>query len=158
MTRSIEKLKTTCALVLIFCATDCWAKLPEIESKSNTTKTSDGKSGNTNSKSTEKSKLASEAEDNSSISEFAAQYARHMKKAAAAIGVKRPLKPGEEKLLWSDYKSGKYAKNSAFVLNMKKAEPYHKKLRSILHIFEGQQFKKLDFSNSKTEQSHLPKK
>ncbi len=161
MKRSIEKHAATAALVMFFCGAVCLAKLPEAETKSrpNKTKTSDSKSGNTNSKSTEKSKPASEAEDNSSISEFAAEYARHMKKAAAAIGINRPLKPGEEKLFWTDYKSGKHSKNKEFVLNMQKAEPYHDKIRSILHVFESQNFKKLDFSNAKSSQpNQLPKK
>lgn len=161
MKRSIEKHAATSALVMFFCGAVCLAKLPEPENKAKPekAKASDAKSGNTNSKSIEKSKPASEAEDNSSISEFAAEYARHMKKAAAAIGIKRPLKAGEEKLFWADYKSGKHAKNREFVRNMQKAEPYHDKLRSILHVFESQKFKQLDFSTSKpSAPSQLPKK
>jgi len=159
MKRSIEKHAATSVLVMFFCGPVCLAKQPEAETKSKPSKTSDSKSGNTNSKGAERSKSASKAEDSSSISEFAAEYAKHMKKAAAAIGINRPLKPGEEKLFWTDYKSGKYSKNKEFVRNMQKAEPYHEKIRSILHVFESQNFKKLDFSNAKSSQpSQLPKK
>jgi len=134
------------AIMLVFGDTASIAKEPETASKAKPDQPKTTKNERARLKTTEEPKPESAEEDSSSISSFTAEYAVYMKKAAAAIGIKRPLRMKEERLLWADYKSGKYAKNKEFTQNMQKAEPYHKKLRSILHIFEGQEFKKLDFS------------
>lgn len=94
----------------------------------------------------------------SSVSDFAKEYAALMKKATSAIHINWPLKMNAEQKLWSDYKSGKYAKNREFMRNMKLAEPYHNRLRSILHIFEDQKLEKLDFSHPPTAQPGVKKK
>lgn len=134
------------AIMLVFGGTASIAKEPEAASKAKPDSSKTTKNERAKLKTPEEPKPKSAEEDSSSISSFTAEYAVYMKKAAAAIGIKRPLRMKEERLLWADYKSGKYAKNKEFTQNMQKAEPYHKKLRSILHIFEGQEFKKLDFS------------
>lgn len=99
-----------------------------------------------------KKALLDDAASKSSVSDFAKEYAALMKKATSAIHINWPLKMNAEQKLWSDYKSGKYAKNKEFMRNMKLAEPYHNRLRSILHIFEDQKLEKLNFSHPSTVQ------
>ncbi len=172
MPSNIKKYIAISALMPLFGATDCFAKPPETDSKAKSssakqsaTRPTVSKSNDTSTKSTKSTKQVDAApskglfeveENNSTVSDFAREYAAIMKKATAAIHISRPLKMDEEKQLWADYKSGKYAKNKEFMRNMKLAEPYHNRLRSILHVFESQKFKRLDFSQPAPAQQNQP--
>lgn len=167
--RAIELIVLS-PLILLFCGSTCMAK-PDVSERvskpsgsTNTKQTKNLKSTQTQTtekeenKSTSKRALFDDEAANTSVSEFAKEYAALMKKATTAIHLKWPLKMKEEQKLWADYKSGKYAKNKDFMRNMKLAEPYHNRLRSILHVFESQRFKHLDFSHPPAGQPNQPEK
>ncbi len=67
---------------------------------------------------------------------LAKKYAEYIKKAAAALQIKKPLDYEVEKNLWDDYKAGKHAKNKTFTNNMRLAEPIHIRIRAVLKNFE----------------------
>lgn len=153
-------------LVPLLCGSICFAKPLKTESKANQASTKPtvskpNETSATSSKQTDteaKKALLEDEAAKSSVSDFAKEYAALMKKATSAIHINWPLKMNAEQKLWSDYKSGKYAKNREFMRNMKLAEPYHNRLRSILHIFEDQKLEKLDFSHPPTAQPDMKKK
>lgn len=170
MQKNVKRYIAISALTLLLGDLNCLAKPLETENKakrstakSNTatqtsTKPTNSKPNETSADSLKQADtqprkaLLDDAASKSSVSDFAKEYAAFMKKATAAIHINWPLKMNAEQKLWSDYKSGKYAKNREFMRNMKLAEPYHNRLRSILHIFEDQKLEKLDFSRPSAAQ------
>lgn len=92
------------------------------------------------------SKSNEDTDNDSTVNSFAKEYAALMKKATAALNIKKSLTSDEEKRLWTDYQAGKYSKNKVFTKYMRQAKPYHNKLRSFMHIFEEQPRVRLDFS------------
>lgn len=166
MLNSVKNYFAISVLVPLLCGSNCFAKPLETEGKAKqaSTKPTVSKPNETSARSSKladteaKKALLEDEAAKSSVSDFAKEYAALMKKATAAIHMSWPLKMNAEQKLWSDYKSGKYAKNREFMRNMKLAEPYHNRLRSILHIFEDQKLEKLDFSHPSTAQPKMTKK
>lgn len=165
MLNNLKNCFTVSVLMLLLCGSNCFAKTPDTESRANqtSTKTTDSKLRETSARTAKqahaepKKALLDDEAAKSSVSDFAKEYAALMKKATSAIHINWPLKMNAEQKLWSDYKSGKYAKNREFMRNMKLAEPYHNRLRSILHIFEDQKLEKLDFSHSSNAKPNVKK-